>query len=118
MSRTKAFRREMRAEKIRKRRNNICSLGRFGRWGICGKLEKVIYGEKGGYLSKGHYGGFKSSKKTKTKNAYASYRHKGGYGKSVLYSRHDKAQIEGMEVELKETKWRLEDTNETSSKNL
>lgn len=34
--------------------------------------------------------------KTKTKNAHAFYRCKGGYGKAMKYSRHDRGQIERM----------------------
>ena len=86
MSRTRAYRKEMRNKKIKRRQNDISQFGTF----LYGKREVMIYGDTSGYLNKSHYGCIGGSKKTKTKNSYASYRHKGGYGKAVLYSRHDK----------------------------
>lgn len=99
MSRTKEYRISMRKNKIRNRKEKIL---KFGSGIHCaGKINKII-DENPGYLNKCHYGGFRGSLKTKTKNSYASYRHKGGYGKAVLYSRHDKTQIISMEQALSE----------------
>ena len=105
MSRTRAYRREMREQKIKQRRMKIKSVRRFysdefengyihGR-----KIQSAVFGSKGGLLSKGYYGAIVSGKKTKTKNNCASYRHKGGYGKAVVYSGHDRRKILGMEQE-------------------
>ena len=66
------------------------------------KIYNALYKDKGGYFSKGYYGAIDSCVKTKTKNAYASHRHKGGYGKAIYYSRHDLSQIQLMNLDLKE----------------
>lgn len=53
-----------------------------------------------GLLNKCHYGALGGWRlKTKTKNSYASYRHKGGYGKAKVYSGHDLRQLAAMAVE-------------------
>ena len=89
MSRAREYRIKMRKKKIKHRKNNIKQFGYF----MFGKRENMIYGNTSGYLSRCHYGCLGGNRKTKTKNAYASYRHKGGYGKAILYSHHDKSQI-------------------------
>ena len=105
MGRTREYRREMRKQKIEQRRMKIKSVRRFysdefengyihGR-----KIQSAVFGTKGGLLSKGYYGAIVSGKKTKTKNNYASYRHKGGYGKAIVYSGHDMRKILRMEQE-------------------
>lgn len=89
MSRTRTYRIRMREEKIRRRKEMICTLPSFKN----AKIMDAVYSGHGGLLDKGHYGAFGGNQKTKTRKAYASYRHKGGYGKAKVYSRHDKVQI-------------------------
>ena len=94
----------MRIRKIKQRKQKIKDVRRFydGKYEngyIHGrKIQSAVFGEKEGLLSKGYYGAICSGVKTKTKNACASYRHKGGYGKAVKYSGHDKRQIARMEI--------------------
>jgi hypothetical protein len=104
MGRTREYRRAVRKRKIEQRKQKIKDVRRFydeeyengyvhGR-----KIQSAVFGDKGGLFSKGYYGAIVSGVKTKTKNACASYRHKGGYGKAVKYSGHDKKQIERMRM--------------------
>ena len=108
MNRSAAFRREMRNKRIKERQRKIKDLKsfyskEFETSYIYGKkIYSAVFGDTGGYLSKGYYGAIFSPRKTKTKNAYASHRHKGGYGKAILYSRHDQSQIMHMDLALKE----------------
>ena len=48
------------------------------------------------------YTHFGKSAKTKPKNSHASYRHKGGYGKAITYSRHDQKQVDKMNSDIGE----------------
>ena len=96
MSRSRNYRIAAKERKINRRKELIRSVSSFRNE----KIEYALSGEKDGLLSKCHYGALGGNRKTKTKNAYASYRHKGGYGKAVLYSRHDMAQIAGMKLDL------------------
>ena len=104
MGRSKEYRREMQKIKIKQRRQKILQSVsyNFNCYQLRNKDEGMLYGEKSGYLNKHHYGWLTNGIKTKTKNRYASYRHKGGYGKAVLYSRHDKRQIIYMNQEIDE----------------
>ena len=100
MSRTIAYRKEMRNKKIKQRKNKIIQL-LYCRCHLTNKDEEIIYGGKIGYLNKCHYGLLPSTTKTKAKNGYQTYRHKGEYGKAIRYSRHDKKQILGMNIDEK-----------------
>lgn len=107
MGRTRSYRIRVRKRKIKKRKDTIKSLSCYAlKYSCdcrhCQRLRDAIRGERSGYLADGYYGYIGGTTKTKTKNAYASYRHKGGYGKAILYSRHDKVQIVYMNQELKE----------------
>ena len=98
MGRTRAYRIAVRKRKIEKRKHDIKNFGTaFSR-----KINHALEGNKEGFLSRGHYRALGKTRKTKTKNAYASYRHKGGYGKACVYSRHDKIQIIAMDYDMKE----------------
>lgn len=68
------------------------------------KIKSAINCIKPGLLAKGDYGAITKgvSVKTKTKKGHSSYRHKGGYGKSLNYSKHDKNQINNMDQELED----------------
>ena len=108
MERTRAYRRNARKRKIKQRKQKIKDVRRFydviyenGYIHGC-KIQSAVFGNKEGLLSKGYYGAITSGVKSKTKNARASYRHKGGYGKAVVYSRHDKKQIEYMKYIMDE----------------
>lgn len=59
------------------------------------KLFRAVYGDKGGLLAKHDYGAitFGTPMKTKTRKRSASYRHKGGYGRSCNYTAHDRRQL-------------------------
>lgn len=98
MSRGREYRITMRENKIKSRRDNILNFGFY----VMSKRNAMVTGDKSGYLNKCHYGGLGRGIKTKTKNSYASYRHKGGFGKALLHSRHDKRQIIRMEQEINE----------------
>lgn len=104
--RTKEYCRNIRIIKIIKRKNKIRqNLHRnFNPHHLKNKDIEILYGDKSGYLNKNHYGWLTNGIKTKTKNKYASYRHKGGYGKAILYSRHDRRQIIRMDQEIHEYK--------------
>ena len=107
MGRTRSYRIRVIKRKIKKRQDTIKSLSCYAlKYSCdcrhCQRLRDAISGERSGYLANGYYGYIGGTTKTKTKNAYASYRHKGGYGKAILYSRHDKVQIVYMDQELKE----------------
>ena len=109
MARSYEFRRDMRNRKVKKRKRKIhekmdnffdTDLALSFHYGK--KIHNALYEGMDGYFNKGYYGVIGNGRKTKTKNAYASHRHKGGYGKAILYSRHDKSQIEHMEIALKD----------------
>lgn len=108
LGRSRGFRRRMRHRKINKRKQRIKDLRRFydDRFELSSchgrKIYSAVFGKKSGLLSKGYYGALKSPVKTKTKRAYASRGHKGGYGKAVCYSRHDKIQIFSMSQAMKD----------------
>lgn len=98
----------MRKRKIKQRMQKIKDIRKFydealetsyihGR-----KIYNAVFGENSGFLNKEYYGAIRNGNKTKTKNACASYRHKGAYGKAIKYSRHDASKILGMEIEEKE----------------
>lgn len=58
-----------------------------------------------GYMRDGnvsHYVQVGRNPKTKTKDAYASYGHKGGYGKATNYSKHDQNQLNDMNDQINE----------------
>ena len=96
MSRTRAYRIEQRKLKIKRRKRLIRSLNHQ----VCyKKLLRALDGETEGLFSKCHYGALGGNIKTKTKNAYASYRHKGAHGKAKVYSGHDLRQLAAMAVE-------------------
>ena len=98
MRRTKQYRITMKKNKFKKRKRAISSYGRKH----TKKVKCALSGEKEGPFNKCHYGALGNNVKTKTKNSYATYRHKGGYGKACVYSQHDKAQITYMDRELME----------------
>lgn len=108
MNRPTAYRREMRNKKIKERQRKVRNIRSFYSKDFetsyihGNKIYCAVLGDTGGYLSKGYYGAIFSPRKTKTKNSYASYRHKGGYGKAILHSRHDLSQIKHMDLALKE----------------
>ena len=99
MDRTRAYRIDMKNKKINRRKEQIKAYGVIIN---TNRINAAILGEKDGLFSKGHYGTLGHGVKTKTKNAYASYRHKGGYGKACVYSGHDMKQIVRMNQEEKE----------------
>lgn len=99
MARTRQYRIDVKNKKIRKRKRDI---GNYGSVVYNEKLKSAFSGQKEGLFSKCHYGALGSGIKTKTKNAYASYRHKGGYGKACVYSKHDNVQILYMKQALRE----------------
>lgn len=109
MRRTRNYRREVRKQKINQRKQKVKDIRKFhseefelgyiqGR-----KIHTMIFEYKSGLLSKGYYSCIPClPTKTKVKNAYASYRHRCGYGKAILYSRHDKKQIIAMKQDVDE----------------
>ena len=98
MGRSREYRITVRQNKIQKRKKAICNYG----YSYRKKINIALSGEKEGLFHKNHYGALGNGIKTKTKNAYASYRHKGGYGKACVYSRHDKLQIICMNEKIRE----------------
>lgn len=108
LGKSRGFRRGMRQKKINRRMQKIKDLRhfydeRFEQSSCHGrKIYSAVFGKKSGLLSKGYYGALRIPIKTKTKNTYASRGHRGGYGKAVCYSRHDKAQIFSMEQAMRE----------------
>lgn len=101
MGRTRSYRRRVRKAKIHRRKEMILACTPYEVF-YRDKLNKAMQGEKEGIFSKCHYGTLGHGEKTKTKNSYASYRHKGGYGKALKLSRHDKTRIIAMQDELYE----------------
>ena len=97
MGRTRLYRIEMKKRKIHHRKEQIKA---YGVNINTNKINAALLGEKDGLFSKGHYGALGHGVKTKTKNSYASYRHKGGYGKAFVYSGHDLKQIVRMNQEV------------------
>ena len=109
MARSMEYRRDMRNRKIRKRKRKIiytkCYWAAFTSepgYPHGKKIYNALYNDKDGYFNKGYYGAVGSGRKTKTKNVYTGCHHKGHYGKAVVYSRHDKSQIEHMDIALKD----------------
>lgn len=106
--RTKSFRREMTAQKIKRRQNMALSIANhdgfrnFINAKHYKKLDEAIHGSKPGLFAKHDYGAITSgtSSKTNARKRHASYRHKGGYGKSMLYTRHDQKQIDSLQEQL------------------
>lgn len=101
--RTLEYRREKREEKINKRRNLILQAGRHDALSNSlennkhyQKLDAAVHGDKPGLLAKHDYGALTYGKprKTKTRKACASYRHKGGYGPALRLSTHDRRQMD------------------------
>lgn len=103
MSRTRAYRKEIRNKKIKQRKNKIMQLLHY-RCLLTDKERQIIFKNKSGYLKKCHYNLISGGIKTKAKNMYTGKHHKGVYGKAVLYSRHDKGQIAHITNELEDYK--------------
>lgn len=93
MSRTKEEMREARQRKIEHRRHLLSYLDHAGRSAGAEDGYFANSGEISKYITAG------KSKKTKTKNGHASYRHKGTYGAAVDHSPRDKRQIDRMNLE-------------------
>ena len=99
--RGREFRREKRMEKIKKRQTMAIDIAHHNdSSGILknrhfAKLDEAIYGEKAGLFAKHDYGSITNgiSRKTNVRKKQASYRHKGGYGKSMNYSAHDQREL-------------------------
>lgn len=99
--RNREFRRQKRKIKIKRRQRLAVTVGGHGtinhvkREKHFNKLEEAIYGNKPGIFAKHDYGMITCgvSKKTKTKNGQASYRHKGAYGSAKVYTRHDQREL-------------------------
>jgi len=88
--------------KIKQRQKMAVAIGGHGKPGRVHsgkhfeKLEAAVNGEKPGIFAKHDYGMITCgvSKKTKTKNGQASYRHKGAYGPAKVYTRHDQREMD------------------------
>ena len=100
--RNQGYFREQRLRSIEKRRRLIKNQkysGRYlGEW-----IDEPEF--KSGILSKGHNGLLGrggTAVKTNTRKGHASYRHKGAYGPTNNYSRHDKQQVEDGVQQIKE----------------
>ena len=93
MSRTKEEMREARKRKIKHRRYLLSHLDHTGHSTDVEDGYFTNNDEISKYITAG------KSKKTKTKNGHASYRHKGAYGAAVDYSPRDKRQIDRMNLE-------------------
>ena len=93
MSRTKEEIRETRKKKIERCRYLLSHLDHAGRSTDVKDGYFTNSGEISKYITAG------KSKKTKTKNGHASYRHKGAYGAAVDHSPRDKRQIDRMNLE-------------------
>ena len=103
--RTLNYRREKRKEKIKKRQNLILQAGRHDALPDSlennkhfQKIEAAVHGDKSGLLAKHDYGALTYGKprKTKTRKACASYRHRGGYGPALRLSAHDRRQMDAL----------------------
>lgn len=98
MSRGLAENRKNKWKKIRERKKKYQDY--FGPQGyIYGEVEEKI---PNGVFANNHILNHGGHTKTRTKNAYASYRHKGGYGKAEKWCSHDRRQIEDMEQQMEE----------------
>lgn len=94
MSRTKEEVRANRQKKIDKRRRLLTHLDYTGRANNAEDGYFANSGEVSKYTTAG------KSRKTKAKNGYASYRHKGAYGAAVDYKPRDRRQIDRMETDI------------------
>lgn len=105
--RTREYRRIVRRKKINGRKRMISNLAPIyiiandANSYMC-KIHRAVYEDTGGLLSKLDYGAITSGcpTKTKAKNQYQTHRHKGSYGKAKQYSKHDKVQIESMDIDM------------------
>lgn len=105
--RTREFRRQKRKIKIRRRQKMAVQIGKHDSpFYVHGgpnyeKLDAAIYGDKPGLFAKHDYGMITGGvpRKTKTKRGQASYRHKGAYGPAMVYTRHDRREMERMKEE-------------------
>ena len=107
MMRTREYRRIVRKKKIISRKrmiNNLASIYTDEKYAnsYMNKIYRAVYEDKGGLLSKHDYGAITSGCpiKTKAKNRYQTHRHKGSYGKAKQYSKHDKVQLESLDIDM------------------
>lgn len=105
--RTREYRRIVRRKKINGRKRMISNLAPIyiiakDANSYMRKIHRAVYEDTGGLLSKHDYGAITSGcpTKTKAKNQYQTHRHKGSYGKAKQYSKHDKVQIESMDIDM------------------
>lgn len=101
---TRGERRRRRNRKIKQRMKLAININHFqgdAKAGIT--LEDL--GEPGYFANNDEankWGQFGRAKKTKARHSHASYRHKGGYGKAIVYCPHDLRQVEDMKQQINE----------------
>lgn len=100
--RTKEFRRWKRNLKIKQRQETALDIGHLEspcyatRSKHFSKLKDAACGDRPGLFAKHDYGMLTDGKsmKTNVRKRQSSYRHKGGYGKAMVYTVHDQRELD------------------------